>query len=105
MMTWTEIPLTSSSQSFYIALYTKTYFMVITWRECDEGGWFLDIYSNNKTLLVAGIPLITGVDLLAPYTDLGFSGVLIAATDGKRYDPPTYDNLGKQSHLFFGGTT
>jgi hypothetical protein len=52
-------------------------------------------------MLVSGIPLVTGVDLLAPYAYLGFGGELLVATDGNTAAVPTYANLGTGSHLYF----
>lgn len=100
--TYYEIPLSPNAQSFYIALAGVQYQMQVTWRTATEGGWFLDIYDASGNALVLGIPLVTGVDLLAPYPDAGVGGSLYVATDGTPDAVPLYSNLGTTAHLYFG---
>lgn len=100
-MTFYEIPLTPNAQSFYITLAGVQYRMALTWRSHDMGGWFLDAYTVAGTPVLLGVPLVTGVDLLAAYPDLNFGGALYVASDGDPYAVPTYANLGQQSHVYF----
>lgn len=99
--TYYEIPLSGVAQKFSISLGGVPYQMLLAWRDVDQGGWFLDIADSNAAPIVQGIPLITGADLLAQYTDKGFGGQLLVATDGDADLVPTYANLGGQSHLYF----
>lgn len=101
MTTFYEIPLTPNAQAFRVTLAGVQYRMALAWRTHDVGGWFLDIFDPAGNPLVAGIPLVTGVDLLEPYPDLKFGGALYVMTDGAPTAPPTYDNLGTQAHVYF----
>lgn len=102
MTTYYEIPLTPNAQTFRITLAGVQYVLAFAYRTHAVGGWFLDIYSTDGVALVAGIPLVTGVDLLEPYPDLDFGGSLFVATDGDPSATPTYTNLGTQAHVYFG---
>lgn len=102
MTTQYEIPLMATPQAFSIQLGSTTYSLTVTYRDIDDGGWLLDIADNDGNSLVAGIPLITGANLLAQYPDLGFEGGLWVQTDGANPDDvPTFDNIGTSSHLYF----
>lgn len=74
-----EIPLTAEAQSFDIALAGVTYHMRLYWNAVLHC-WVLDILTEDQTPLVLGIPIVTGIDLLAQYRYLGFSGHLIVQT-------------------------
>jgi hypothetical protein len=100
-MTTFEIPLTPQSQQFLITLSGMQYQMSVTWRDAVSGGWFLDIADAGGNQIVSGIPLVTGVDLLAQYAYLGINGQLWVATDGNPTAVPIYQNLGVASHLYF----
>lgn len=92
-----EIPLTPVPQSFFVSLVGVQYQFTLQWR--DPAGWFLDIGDANSSPLVSGIPLVTGVNLLAQYAYLRFGFELWVQTDAADA-PPTYTNLGTQSHLY-----
>lgn len=96
-----EIPLTSVSQKFAIQLAGATYNLTVSWNTAPTGGWVLDIADSNDEPLVAGIPLVTGADLLAQYEYLNFGGQLLVQTDYDAFAVPQYGNLGTQSHLYF----
>lgn len=101
MTTYYEIPLTAEPQSFSITLGGVEYRLTVLWRNADEAGWTVDIADSNGNPLVSGIPLVTGCDLLEPYPDLGFGGVLWVQTTADPDAVPTYDNLGTGSHLYW----
>ena len=100
-MTPYEIPLSPSPQSFRIALGGTTYQLLVQWKDAADIGWVLDISDDNGSALVQGIPLVTGANLLAKYVYLGFRGVLFCQTDHDLDSPPTFENLGNTSHLYF----
>lgn len=100
-MAFFEIPLTPNAQKFFITLFGVTYQMQLVWRSADEGGWFLDIADGSGNALVNGVPLVTGANLLAQYTDKGFNGKLFVTTDGDPTATPTFANLGVASHVYF----
>lgn len=104
-VTYYEIPLDANNQLFSVTLAGKLYQMQLIYRNTTEGGWFLDIFDASGNPLIYGISLVTGVDLLSPYPDAGIGGSLYVATDGDPFAVPTYDNLGTNSHLYFGVTS
>lgn len=95
-----EIPLTPENQSFTVSLAGVTYGMTLRWND-QAAAWVLDIYDSLGNLLIGAIALITGADLLAPYTYLNFGGTLTVASDNNADAVPTQTNLGSMSHLYF----
>lgn len=122
-LTYFEIPTVATPQSFTINIAGISYNLTIMYHNVYAGfasaptgvstnngsnidtnvigGWVLDIADNNNNPIVCGIPLVTGIDLLYQYQYLGFGGSLVVATDGNPVIPPTFDNLGTDSHLYF----
>lgn len=102
MRTVVEIPFRAAqAQRFGITLAGTPYNMRLTYNVAQDGRWILDIGDASGALLVAGIPLVTGVDLLAQYAYLGFGGTLVVTTDRGAGEVPTFDGLGVTSHLYF----
>lgn len=98
-----EIPLSSTPQTFQISLVGVTYTLTTQWNTFNNA-WTLDIADINSNPIISGIPLITGVDLLAQYEYLGIGGSLQAQTDNDTDAVPTLDNLGVNGHLYFTAT-
>ncbi len=96
-----EIPLSPNPQTFRIQLAGVTYLVQVIWRDTSEGGWFLDLSTNDGAPIVQGISIVTGADLLEQYAYLGIGGSLVVQTDHDVDAAPTYENLGQASHLFF----
>lgn len=96
-----EIPLLSQPQTFQVTLATVLYQFAINW--CDPmGAWTLDIFDSAGNPLVRGQAMTTGLDLLGQYKYLKFGGELVILSDGPDpLVPPTFDNLGTGSHLYF----
>lgn len=94
------IPLTSIPQEFSVSLDGREVTIYQRWNEYS--GWVIDI-SNTATnsSIIAGLPLVTGVDLLEPFPELGFVGSLLVYTDGDAMAIPTLDNLGADSNLYY----
>src|ERR1022692_2999893 len=99
---WNEIPLSPQAQSLNVTMAGVSYYLTFTYRNCTEGGWFLDIADQNQNPLVQGIPLVTGCDLVACYPDKKFGFSLIVLTYNDSAAPPTFANLGVDSHVYFG---
>lgn len=99
-MTQYVIPLTAEPQTFAITLAARQYTLTFRWSSAAEGGWLMDIADTESAVsLVAGIPLVTGADLLAPYPDLGIGGMLwLYAIDDL---PPGYGDLGTTVQVIF----
>jgi hypothetical protein len=93
------IPLTAESQTFSIVLNGTEYRMTVRWSDVPEGGWLLDLADIDGQALIKGIPMVCGVDLLAPYTNLGIGGMLwMYSTDDT---DPDFDGLGSKTELIF----
>lgn len=101
MATAQEIPLIPQNQSFTITLGGIEYTMSVSWRDApnSNGGWVLDL--SDGVNAIQGIPLVTGADLMAQYKYINFPGQLWVQSDFDTQAPPTFDNLGSSSHLYF----
>jgi len=96
------IPLQGSPQSFAIALSGVNYLLTVKWNDSPDAGWEFDITNaDTNTILVAGIPIITGADCISGLEYLGIPGFFLADTDGDPNAVPTFDNLGINSNLYF----
>lgn len=96
------IPLENVPQVFEISLGGNLYLMTSKWNDADEGGWVIDLADAiSGESIVAGIPMVTGVDLLEGLEYLNIGGSLFIYTDGDQFAPPTLENLGVESNLFF----
>ncbi len=102
-MAFYEIPLSSQPQTMTIALGGITYSLRFGFADTndDGGGWFMDIADAAGVMLVAGIALVTGANLLAPYDYLGIPGRLWVVADDDPATVPTFLGLGTTSHLLF----
>lgn len=101
-MTIYEIPLSTGNQSFTVALGGSDYRLTLVYRDADDGAaWLLDIADTSGTVIVSGIPLVTGADLLAQYKHLGIGGQLFVQTDGDPEAVPTYASLGATAGLYW----
>lgn len=96
-----EVPLNPQAETFTIALGGASYRLTLIYRDAVEGSWVLDIADADGNMMVGGIPLVTGVDLLAQYGHLGFTGSLVVQTDHDPDAVPTFANLGSTGHLYF----
>jgi hypothetical protein len=96
------IPLTNTPQTFQISLGSIEYVITCKWNDSPDAGWEIDLADAlTGNSIIAGIPLVTGINLLDGLEYLGFPGQLFVFTDGNDYSPPTMDNLGVQSNLYF----
>ena len=98
-----EIPLTPNPQRFRISLGGVVYQMLLTYKNVVGGGWVIDIADSAGNPMVAGIPLVTGVDLLSPHRHLGFTGGLTVLPKADKL-PPTFENLGVETFLLWTTT-
>lgn len=95
-----EVPLSAEPQVFSIALAGTTYKLRLAWNDASSC-WTLDIADALGAPMVQGIPIVTGLDLLAQYGYLGIGGSLIVQTDTNPDAVPTYDDLGTTGRLYF----
>src|SRR5271165_2273029 len=105
-MTDYEIPLSPKPQSFSVTFPNGVeYQMRLLYQFTFPGDecWILDIADATGDLLLCGVPLVTGADLLAQYAYLGFGATLFVTTDGNIGAVPTWFNLGATAHLWIEG--
>lgn len=65
-----------------------------------EGQWYLDLISTDQTIVLYGMALVTGCDMLEPYAFGGLGGLWIIDTEGKSRDL-TLDALGVTHQLIY----
>ena len=95
-----EVPVSPKPESFSLELANVGFKFTTAW--CPPlSCWVISITLPDDTPVVMGIPVVTGVDLLAPYAYLGFGGGLIAQPLGDVDTPPTFENFGVSGLLFF----
>ena len=96
-----EIPLQpATAQTFQVQLAGVSYNMTLKWND-PNNTWVLDIYDLTKAPMVTGVPLVAGVDLLAPYAYMNFGGKLIVNNDSSNPAPASFASLGVSTHLYF----
>ncbi len=99
-----EIPLTPKPQTFSVTFPNGTPVqMRLNYQFNDDRCWILDIADADGNLLVCGIPLVTGADLLGQYASLGLGAKLFVTTDGYPAEPPHWWSLGVSAHLYVEG--
>ena len=96
-MNITEIQLSPNNQLFTVSLGNTLYQVRILWRDTF---WCLDLMNNAGDLIIGGLPVITGADLLAQYTHLGLGFSLLVMCDVAGQENPTQTDLGSYSHLY-----
>ena len=71
------IPLQANNQKFQITLAGVIYTMTVRWNEMNQA-WQFDLADSNNNPILSVRPIVTGVDLLAPYAYLNIGGQLVA---------------------------
>lgn len=109
MAAFFEIPLSPTPQRLRTTLNGQTYSLTFVYRGTPDGlgGWVMDVADTSGNAIAAGVPLVTGADLLGQLQYLGFGGGMAIGTDGNGDDPPNFTDLGITSHLYYvlyGGT-
>ena len=96
------VPVVNVPQTFSISLAGYPYQLTCKWNDSQDSGWIIDIADGNTgVMLAAGLPLITGTDVLDGLEYLGINGSLIVYTNGYPYAVPTLTNLGVDCNLYF----
>jgi hypothetical protein len=101
-MNWYLIPLQPFPQTFQISLANVNYTLTVVWNNSPEGGWQFDFTdADTNTPLIAGAPLVTGVNCLSGLDYLDVGGMFVVLTNGMPDAVPTFTNLGSDSNLYF----
>jgi hypothetical protein len=102
MSTQYQIPLIAAPQQLIISLGGTQYTLTVKWNpDPNANCWVIDIGDANNNLIIGGIAMVTGCDLLGQFAYLNFGGKLIASTTYDTASPPTFTNLGDGAYLYF----
>jgi hypothetical protein len=92
-----EIPLRSdASQTFEVELEGSIYFCRVIWNERLQY-WTIGISDVDRNVLVDGVPLLIGVDVIEQY-GLGIGGLFMVDSEGEGAEA-TFDNVGNRVKL------
>jgi hypothetical protein len=95
-----RFPLSPKAQGMFVRLGATRYWL--TWRFNGEAGcWMLGISDATKKPIIDNIPVVTGLDLLAPYRHLGIAGSILAQTAHDTDAVPTFGNLGAGGEVYY----
>jgi len=97
-----QFPLVPSQQQMQITLNNTLYSLRVYWNSNPAtNAWVLDISDSSGNPIVAGVPLVTGTDLMAQFSYLNLGGEFIVQTSSDTDAVPTFVNLGSDGNLFF----
>lgn len=106
------IPVTNyPDQPFRIELDGITFAMRVWWSDYDDnvkllvgddiqGQWYMDFVSTDGSIVMDGMALVTGCDMLEPYAFDGLGGLWLVDDNGKATDPGL-DDLGVNHSLIY----
>jgi hypothetical protein len=95
------VPLQAIPQVVSVTLNGVGYWLNVYWNDV-LGYWSLDLMDSGRNLLVGGIPLVTGRNLLAPYGYLGIGGQLQVQSNAPgTLDVPGIADLGATGFLYW----
>jgi hypothetical protein len=94
-----EIPFSSPPESFGVTIAGVAYQLTATWND-QAGCWQLAIADQGGTPILAGIPLVTGANLLEQYDYLGLGFELQVQSDTQTDAVPGFGDLGNTGHLY-----
>lgn len=96
-------------QNFRIVLDNVPLNMRVYWSNFDqwlidltgiEGQWYCDINDETGVIIINGIALVTGCDMLAPYAFNQLGGLWVYNVEGK-YDDLSYETLGVEHQILY----
>lgn len=90
-----EIPLLDRNQKFFIKLNNVNYQLKLVYRK----RWYLDIYQTNAVSVALGIPLVSGVDILSPFSHV-ISGSMYVQNLNED-ESQSFSDLGTNIKLFW----
>lgn len=94
------VPVNSDpSRSITVSLDGVPYILSTRWNFVDEA-WYLDIESVQDGMLVRGIKLIVGIELLQPYALVQLGELFLVDTQEGDKDP-TEESLGDRHQIIY----
>jgi hypothetical protein len=97
-----ELPFTARPQR--VTMYLGTYEFLIRLYWCKPAGcWVIDFSDVDNNLIAAGIPLVTGADLIEQfqYTPLRGGRMIVMSTDRPPETIPGWGDLGITGHVYW----
>ena len=94
------IPLSTVPQGFDIVLAGRRVRIVTRYFSAQDAGWTLDITEPDGAMIVAGVPIVTGDDLLRGYKHL-LTGSLYYVGKSDVLTPPAWGTLGADGELVY----
>ncbi|MBU0384378.1 phage baseplate plug family protein [Acinetobacter baumannii] len=90
-----EIPLLDRNQKFFIKLNKVNYQLKLIFPK----RWYLDIFQTNSEPVALGIPLVSGVDILSPFSHV-ISGSMYVQNLNED-ESQSFGDLGTNIKLFW----
>lgn len=90
-----EIPLLDRNQKFFIKLNKVNYQLKLVYLK----RWYLDIYQANAEPIAYSIPLVSGIDILSPYSHLINGSMYVQNLNED--ESQSFNDLGTNIKLFW----
>lgn len=90
-----EIPLLDRNQKFFIKLNKVNYQLKLVYLK----RWYLDIYQTNAEPIARSIPLVSGIDILSPYSHLINGSMYVQNLNED--ESQSFNDLGTNIKLFW----
>ncbi|MGY0437634.1 phage baseplate plug family protein [Acinetobacter baumannii] len=90
-----EIPLLDRNQKFFIKLNKVNYQLKLIFLK----RWYLDIFQTNSEPVALGIPLVSGVDILSPFSHVISGSMYIQNLNED--ESQSFGDLGTNIKLFW----
>jgi hypothetical protein len=105
-MAYQGVPLDSApNQTWSVSVSinggVSTFFLELNFNEIANY-WTMNISNSVQTLLLSGIPLLTGLNLLAQYAYLMIGSIFILNVSGTPQDSPISSDLGNDFVMVWG---
>lgn len=88
-----QLALNPGNHVFSTVLGDDTFTMQVLYRDAPLGGWYLDMINTVSGVSIWGIPITSGVDVLAQFQHLGW-GHLRFEFGPNVSEVPTFDEMG-----------
>lgn len=93
----TDLP----SYEFSLTLETVNYFFSFEWNERGQF-WIMDILDQDENYLVAGVRMVTGIDLLSRFKNTSLPpGIFILDDSSGKGRDPSFFNFGTEIIFFY----
>ena len=96
-----KVPFTNNNPQFNITLGGKQLLITCRWNQ-EMPAWVVDIQDAlTNAYIIAGVALVTGVNLFRQFYYTGVKGYLAAYTNGNPSEIPTFTSLGNESQVYY----